>query len=130
MNFSIEELTYSPTAIKNHIDNTPNDEIRQNLEKLIYTILQPIRDEFKRPIKVNSGYRCKELNTLVGGSKTSQHVKGEAADITSSDNRKLWNLIVSMIKDGKIQVGQLINEKNLSWIHISLGQKNQIFSVK
>lgn len=130
MNFSIEELTYSPTAIKNHIDNTPNDEIRQNLEKLIYTILQPIRDEFKRPIKVNSGYRCKELNALVGGSKTSQHVKGEAADITSSDNRKLWNLIVSMIKDGKIQVGQLINEKNLSWIHISLGQKNQIFSVK
>lgn len=130
MNFSIEELTYSPTAIKNHIDNTPNDEIRQNLEKLIYTILQPIRDEFKRPIKVNSGYRCKELNTLVGGSKTSQHVKGEAADITSSDNRKLWNLIVSMIKDGKIQVGQLINEKNLSWIHISLGQKNQIFSIK
>lgn len=130
MNFSIEELTYSPTAIKNHIDNTPNDEIRQNLEKLIYTILQPIRDEFKRPIKVNSGYRCKELNTLVGGSKTSQHVKGEAADITSSDNRKLWNLIVSMIKDSKIIVGQLINEKNLSWIHISLGQKNQIFSVK
>lgn len=130
MNFTINELTYSKTAIKNGIDNTPNDEQKQNLEKLIYTILQPIRDKFGSPIKVNSGFRCEKLNKLVGGSKTSQHLKGEAADITSKDNLKLWKLIVEMIKKGEISVGQLINEYNLSWIHISLGNKNSIISIK
>lgn len=130
MNFTIEELTYSKTAEEHCINNSPNEEERQNLEKLIQTILQPIRDKFGSPIKVNSGFRCKELNKLVGGSKTSQHLKGEAADITSKDNRRLWKIIVDMIKSGEISVGQLINEYNLSWIHISLGNKNSIISIK
>lgn len=129
-NFTYEELTKSNTALRLKFDNSPDDETKAKLKKLANDVLQPIREAYGKPIKVSSGYRCLKLNEKVGGAVNSQHVKGEAADITSSDNRKLWNLIVSMIKDGKIQVGQLINEKNLSWIHISLGQKNQIFSVK
>lgn len=129
MNFTIEELTYSKTAIDHNIDNTPGEKELKQLNKLIKTLLQPIRDAYGSPIHVNSGYRCEELNKLVKGSKTSQHVKGEAADITCKDNEKLWDIINQMIKDKQITVGQLINEHDLSWIHISLGNKNQIFAL-
>lgn len=129
MNFTIEELTYSKTAIDHNIDNTPGEKELKQLNKLIKTLLQPIRDAYGSSIYVNSGYRCEELNKLLKGSKTSQHVKGEAADITCDDNEKLWDIINQMIKDKQITVGQLINEHDLSWIHISLGNKNQIFAL-
>ena len=130
MNFTIEELTYSKTAIDHNIDNTPGEKELKQLNKLIKSLLQPIRDAYGSPIHVNSGYRCEELNKLLKGSKTSQHMKGEAADITCENNKKLWDIINQMIKDKQITVGQLINEYDLSWIHISLGNKNQIFSKK
>lgn len=127
-NFSYEELINSATAKIKKIDNTPNEEQKQNLIKLAKEILQPIRDKFNKPITITSGFRSEKLNKAVRGSKTSQHLKGEAVDIISSNNKELWNLIVSMIKNNEIEVGQLINEKNLSWIHISLpyNKKNQI----
>lgn len=68
---------------------------------------------------MTSGYRSEALNKAVRGSATSQHLKGEAADIVSDDNKKLWLLICDMISNGEITVGQLIDEKKL-WIHISL----------
>lgn len=117
--FTIEELEHSDTATKYKIDNTANGETRTNLTKLIELLLDPIRTKWGKPIKVNSGYRCSKLNRMVGGVSTSQHVLGEAADITvgsSEENRKLFEMIISM----NILFDQLILEDGGKWIHISL----------
>ena len=119
-NFTLEELTASYTARSRKINNTPNEMQIENLTRLCVEILQPIRNHWGNPLIVTSGFRSPELNMVVGGSATSQHLKGEAVDIISYDTRKLWKLITEMIKKGEIRVGQLIDEKNLSWIHISL----------
>lgn len=102
------------------IDNIPNTQTTESLKRLCEEILQPIRNKFGKPITITSGYRSSVLNTAIGGSKSSQHIKGEAADIVCNDNRALWNLIYKMILNKEIRVGQLIDEKNLRWIHISL----------
>ncbi len=130
-NFTREELIDSATAKRLGIDNTPTREADANLCLLAYYVLQPLRDEFKKAIRISSGYRCQKLNQVLGGVPTSQHLKGEAADINNGipDNRRIFELAVKMIKEGKLQVGQLINERNYSWIHISLPDKkhkNQI----
>lgn len=137
-NFTLNELTKSPTAKRLGINNEPSEQELKQLMALCEKILQPIRDEYGEPIVVSSGFRCSKLNKAVGGSPTSQHVKGEAADIhTVSDtvpqNRELFNLIKKMVNDGKIVVGQLINEYNYNWIHVSLPDakhKNQILNIK
>ena len=111
-NFTLQELTKSATADRYDIDNTPNEKEIENLKRLANNVLQPIRDKWKKSIFVNSGFRCEELNTKVGGSKTSQHRKGEAADIevSNSNNAKLFNMIKGMIENNEIEVGQLIWE--------------------
>lgn len=95
--FSISELTYSSKARELHIDNTPfSYSIIDNLTNLIENLLDPIREMWGKPLHVNSGYRCLALNKAVGGKPTSQHLKGEAADITAgskADNKKLFEMI-------------------------------------
>lgn len=137
-NFTLEELIKSSTATKLNIDNNPTEEITSNLLELSTKILQPIRNVYGKPIVISSGYRCTKLNKAVGGVSTSQHVKGEAADIhtvydTVQHNKELFKLIEKMVKDGKIIVGQLIDEYNYNWIHVSLPNskhKNQILHIK
>lgn len=134
-NFSLNELTHSSTANYNKVDNTPGRLELENLKKLCHDILQPIRDKWGDSIFVNSGYRNPILNRLVGGSTTSQHILGQAVDITvgsKSSNKKLFDLIVGMIERKEITVGQLISEKDYSWIHISLPYKkvNQVLHLK
>lgn len=129
-NFSFEELTFSATARQKGIHNLPNPPQIENLRKLCEKVLQPVRDNFGAPITVTSGFRSTALNKAVGGAPGSQHLKGEAADIICYDNRRLWNLMCRMVRDGEMHVGQLINEKNLKWIHVSLpdaSHSNQIF---
>lgn len=116
--FSIQELSNSNTAKQKGIDNTPNLEITENLTQLIDHILDPLREKYGKPIIVNSGYRCPKLNKCVGGVSTSQHVKGQAADITGKsaiENKKLFNLIIDL----DLPYDQVIDEKNYSWIHVS-----------
>lgn len=130
-NFTLRELTKSATANRLKINNTPNEQEVQKLTQLAQTILQPIRDRYGKPIVVTSGFRCEKLNKAVGGVKNSQHVLGEAADITSlsdsiTDNKALFNLIVQMLKDKEIKVGQLIDEYGYNWIHISLPRSNKV----
>lgn len=116
--FTIEEMTKSSTATAKHIDNTPNQTAIDNLTKLIEIVLDPLREWYGKPIRVNSGYRCKVLNKTVGSkAKKSQHLYGEAADITAgskTENEKLFNYI----KDN-LPFDQLINESNFSWVHVS-----------
>lgn len=122
-NFTFEELIHSAYAEKYHLSNLPKQDEIKKLNQLATEILQPIRNKFNSPIKVTSAFRSVAVNKAVGGSITSQHVKGEAADLTSKDNKKLFNTIISLIKSHEIEVGQLINEFDYSWIHISLPSK-------
>lgn len=114
--FTLAELTKTSTGISNE----PNIEQITNLKALANTVLEPLRVKFGQPIIVNSAFRSEAVNNAVKGSKTSQHLSGSAADITSKDNERLWMLAKEMIENKEIQVGQLIDEYNLSWIHISL----------
>jgi Uncharacterized protein conserved in bacteria len=126
-NFSYDELIASATAKRLGLDNTPTPEEKEKLRKLAQEILQPIRDAWRSPIIVNSAYRSEAVNKAVGGVKNSQHRLGEAADITiggKERNKKLFNFIYKLISTGKIKVGQLIDEYNYSWIHVSLPRSN------
>lgn len=127
-NFTLRELTKSETAARYGIDNKPNPEFTVNLQKLCETVLQPIRDEYKKPIVISSGYRCPLLNKIVKGVPGSDHLVGAAADIhsvsdTIADNKKLFDIILKMIKEKRINVRQLILEKSGDWIHISINNK-------
>ena len=115
--FSIDELCRSAKAKQLGIDNKPTEEIVKNLTLLVDNVLDNARIGVGAPIIVNSGYRCKELNTVVGGAKNSQHTKGEAVDVTTGTiygNMCLFNYI----KDN-LEFDQLIDEKHYQWIHIS-----------
>lgn len=124
--FTFDELTKSATAKRKGIDNTPNEAVRANLEALVDNILDPLREAYGKPIIVTSGYRCERLNKAVGGASTSQHVKGEAADIRTvsdkpADNKKLFDLIVSL----GLPFDQLINEFSYDWIHVSYSSRHR-----
>jgi hypothetical protein len=80
-NFTLSEMTKSETALRHGMDNTPNQEQISNMQALAVNVLQPIRDHYKRGVKVNSGFRHPDVNARVGGSRTSDHTRGMAADI-------------------------------------------------
>ena len=121
-NFSLEEMIQSQTALRNNLDNTPNESQIENLKGLCENILQPLRDYYQSPIKVTSGFRSEKLATLIGSKPTSQHCKGEAADfeIPGYDNKE----VASHIKNN-FDYDQLIleyydeSDKNSGWIHCS-----------
>ena len=115
-NFTLEEFLVSQTAARHGINMIPPDEVVDNLQRLVTGCLQPLRDE-AGPIFISSGYRPLELNTRIGGSKTSRHVTGEAADLkvinqTSFDTAEL---IVAM----DLPFDQVILEFN-RWVHLGV----------
>lgn len=125
--FTIKELTKSLTADVKGIDNTPTPEIERNLTSLVDNILDPLRELYGKPITVNSGYRCPAVNKAVGGSATSDHVKGFAADITCS-NKKENAILFDIIKNTFI-FDQLIwekgNDQYPDWVHVSFNPNRQ-----
>ena len=95
------------------------------MKALVESVLQPARDKFKKPIIIASGYRCKELNRLIGGATNSQHMTGQAADIKASDpdeNGELFKLIRKEIKDFDQLIWEFGDEDNPAWIHISFSK--------
>ena len=109
--FTIPELTSSATAQREGIDNCPPKCAYHLLHVLVDQLLDPIREAWGEPIVVSSGYRCKELNALVGGVKNSHHMLGCAADLIAgnkADHRRLFKLIQQMQQEGKIRFTQLI----------------------
>lgn len=123
--FDFDQLTKTDTGLP----NVPNAAQKSNLVALTDNVLDPVRALFGGPIVVNSAFRSQAVNDHpdVKGSKTSQHLKGEAADIRCSDNQKLFELI----RD-HFQFDQLINEYNFKWIHVSFSQRhnrNQILKI-
>lgn len=126
-NFSKEELTNSITAKQLGISNEPDENAMFYLYQLADT-LQKIRDEYGKPIVVNSAYRCPSLNKAVGGAANSDHKFGCAADIrsvgaTKKENKALFNLIVNMAGKGTIHLRQIIDEYEYSWVHISINNE-------
>ena len=112
-NFTLLELTKTSTGITNH----PNKEQVASIIKLCHNVLQPARDLFGRAIHITSGFRSLAVNKAVGGVRNSQHMSGEAADITvftKEENKKLFEII----RDN-LSFDQLINERDYSWIHVS-----------
>lgn len=98
-NFSFSEFEKSDIARIYHVNNVITSwEVRDNIVALVENLLQPLRDAWGQPLFINSGYRSPELNShpMVGGSKTSQHVKGQAADIGCSDPLALARLVKKM----------------------------------
>jgi zinc D-Ala-D-Ala carboxypeptidase len=122
-NFTVAELSRSEAATRKGVDNTPPPEAVENLRALAEKVLQPLRDAMGKPMRVNSAYRGPEANAAVGGSKTSQHMTGEAADIEFDgfDNKLLAKKIVDM----KLPFDQIILEfykpgdPNSGWVHVS-----------
>lgn len=113
--FTIKELCASSVARNKGISNVPSAEVIANLNTLVDKVLDPARERLGEPIKVNSGYRCKELNDAVGGASTSQHITGCAADLRCSDLNRLYDILADM------EVDQLLFEKSkrTKWIHVS-----------
>lgn len=120
--FSFKEMIHSDTALSKGINNIPNWQDIYNLKELVECVLDPLRSLYGRPVYINSGYRSKALNKALNGSKSSDHMKGCAADITAGskeENRKLFELI----KDN-LTYDQLIDEKDYQWIHVSYRKDN------
>ena len=116
--FTLGELCKSDVAVEKRIVNTPDNPTIERMQALMEECLDKVREMWGKPIGVNSGYRSAELNRAVGGAKNSQHLRGEAADITTGtkdDNRKLFDLIVA----SDIPFDQLIDESGYRWLHIS-----------
>lgn len=117
--FTITELCHSDYAVRADLENNPTSLVIDNLTWLTEKLLDPIREKWGAPIKVNSGFRNTYLNKQLNGAKNSQHIVGEAADITvgsQKDNKRLFDLIV----DSGLEFDQLIDESNYSWLHVSL----------
>ena len=108
------------------IDNTPTPEARANLTALVEAVLDPLRHEYGYPIMVSNGYRCPRLNRAVGGAETSQHVKGEAADIYVGKPKEMAELFAMIYY--LLPYDQLIWERGTdeapAWIHVSYREGN------
>ncbi len=116
--FTINELCASRTAAERGIDNSPDAASARRLTLLVDCVLDPLREAWGRPIAVSSGYRCPALNRAVGGAARSQHLTGQAADITAGSselNRQLFELAQRL----RLPFDQLIDERHYAWLHIS-----------
>lgn len=115
--FNLAEMCQSDTARARGIDNTPPPAVKVKLETLVLRLLDPVREAWGKPLRVTSGFRSPVLNKAVGGVPDSQHVQGEAADITAGSperNRKLFELVRK-----RFEFDQLIDENGYEWLHLS-----------
>lgn len=136
-NFKLSEFFASSTADKNGIINKPGlDEkatVERNINSLVDNVLDPIRDELCTPVVITSGYRCPQVNKLVGGANNSQHMSGCAADFhvqgfTSSMMRNVFLYIYD-----NMDFDQLIYYRNKNIIHVSYvenGNRHEAFLKK
>ena len=131
-NFSLKEMTKSQTALRRGIDNEPGEEVIDNLKNLCENVLQPVREHFGKPVNINSGYRSPELNSAIGGSKTSDHCKGMAADI---EIRGIDNGDIAEWIQENCDFRQLILEfytpgvGDSGWVHVSYNEDDNIKKV-
>jgi zinc D-Ala-D-Ala carboxypeptidase len=127
-NFTLEEMTKSETALRHDLENTPGEQEISAMKLLAEKVLQPVRDHFGKGVKVNSGFRNQDVNQKVGGSRNSDHTRGQACDIEipGIPNAEL----AEWIKDN-LEYNQLILEfytpgvPDSGWVHVSLHPRGQ-----
>ena len=123
-NFSLQEMTFSPSAIRKGIANKPTDEHIENLRILCEKVLQPIRDKMACTINVSSGYRAPALNALIGGSRTSQHCFGQAADLqVEGRNHEMFNFIKDNLEFDQV-IWEFGTDAEPAWVHVSFYSKH------
>ena len=119
---SHKEGVYSNTATRLGIDNTPNDEQLSNMKLVAEKVFEPLREWVGGPIKINSFFRGLPLNTAIGGSKKSQHMKGQAMDIDDTfgkaTNAEMYNWIKENL-DFDQMIWEFGDDDNPDWVHIS-----------
>jgi len=122
-NLTLKEAVKSNTATRLGIDNTPSQWEINNLTAIADHIFQPIRDHFGVPIGVSSGFRCRDLNKAIGGSKYSQHMIGEALDIDADMYGKVTNADIFNYIKKNLEWDQMIwefgNDEEPNWVHVS-----------
>jgi len=122
-NLSLKEVVKSNTATRLDIDNTPSEQAINNLKGIAEHVFQPLRDRFGVPIGVSSGYRSPALNKAVNGSRTSQHMVGEALDIDADIYGGLSNKdIFEFIKDNLVfdqMIWEFGDDESPAWVHVS-----------
>jgi len=128
--FTLVELTHSGKAVELWIDNTPPDDVIERLKIVCCRILEPVRDHFCVPFSPTSGYRCPELNAVVGGSRKSQHMTGQAVDfkVPGVENYDLayW-ISMNLIYDQLILENHAPGAPGSGWVHCSIvGGKNRM----
>jgi hypothetical protein len=124
MNFTLDELCHSDTAVRKGIDNTPDADALANLA-ILMSGLERVREALGHPVRISSGYRGPKLNAAVGGSKSSAHMKGLAADFTCpgfGDPMTICRYL--MLVSRTINYDQLIMEGN-RWVHIGFADVDQ-----
>ena len=119
---SYHEGTYSQTGVRRDLDNTPDDDQLKRMEEVAENLFEPLREWVGGPIKINSFFRGKPVNTAIGGSRKSQHMKGQAIDIDDTFGHKTNAEMYHYVKDN-LDFDQLIwefgTDKNPNWLHIS-----------
>jgi zinc D-Ala-D-Ala carboxypeptidase len=122
-NLSLSEVTKSVTAKRLNIDNTPDEWVTENLRQIAINVFQPLRDAFKCPIYVSSGYRSPELNKALGGSSRSAHMEGRALDLDADVFGGCTNSQIFQYIRKNLEFDQLIwefgDENNPDWVHVS-----------
>ncbi len=133
--FSLAEMVKSQTASRLGIDNSPPDHVKKRLKLLANAVLEPVREHFKKPVRISSGYRSLLLNEAVGSKSSSQHIRGEAADFEIPG---VPNLEVALWISKHLQYDQVIweygslSDPAAGWIHCSYkeeGNRNIVLTV-
>jgi D-alanyl-D-alanine dipeptidase len=119
---TMEEFCYSPTAIKKGINNSMGLIAIDKAMQLCENVFEPLRKHLNAPIKISSGFRCDQLNKLIGGASGSQHTKGEAFDLELTD-RKLFDWILKNLEFDQA-IYEFGNDAHANWFHISYRKDN------
>ena len=126
--FTLEELIVTNTGLV----NIPGQSERIALTNLVANVLDPLREKLGLPIKVNSGFRSALVNKAIKGSATSQHCKGEAADLDCSDNAKLFKLVRDNFVFDQL-IWEAGDDKQPAWVHVSYktqGNRGEVLRMK
>lgn len=121
--FTLEEMIRSTTADKNGINNNiPNSLIMANVVALIDDVLEPVRMEWGKPLRINSGYRCAALNKVVGGSPRSYHLRGQAADIRVTTKTEARALAALFLHNKYVDLAALERKTKTGamWLHVQM----------
>ena len=133
-NLTLAELTTSQTATRLGIKNTAPAFVIENLKAVAENVFEPIREHFGKPIRISSGYRCKELNKAIKGSATSQHMTGQALDIQGTNgvtNAEIFNYVKDNLTFDQL-IWEFGTKTEPAWVHVSyskLKNRNQILYI-